>query len=60
MFKDFRAGKSKTSLIKGRGGNGLSHFPPTKTEETEAAELELKTTFAKNFLEFAKGLNTKS
>lgn len=60
VFKDFRTGKSKTSLIKGRGGNGLSHFPPTKTEETEAAELELKTTFAKNFLEFAKGLNTKS
>jgi len=60
VFKDFRTGKSKANLIKGRGGNGLSHFPPAKTDETEAAELELKTTFAKNFLEFAKGFNTKS
>lgn len=56
IFKDFRMGKDKAELIKGRGGNGLSHFPPKTTDETEAAETELREVFAKNFLEFAKGI----
>lgn len=56
VFKDFRTGKTKTKLIKGRGGNGLSHFPPKTTDETEVAEQELRDVFAKNFLEFAGGL----
>lgn len=56
IFKDFRMGKTNTNMIKGRGGNGLSHFPPKTTDETEAAETELRDAFAKNFLEFAKGI----
>ncbi|MDB5673254.1 MAG: hypothetical protein JWM65_236 [Sphingomonas bacterium] len=55
IFKDFRGGKAKAKLVKGRGGNGLSHFPPKTTDETEAAELDLRTAFAANFNEFAKG-----
>jgi hypothetical protein len=56
IFKDFRDGKTSTKLVKGRGGNGLQHFPPKTTDETEAAEQELRDVFAKNFVEFA-GLN---
>lgn len=56
IFKDFRNGKNKSKLVKGRGGNGLSHFPPKTTDETEAAETELRDVFLKNFKEFAKGL----
>jgi hypothetical protein len=53
IFKDFREGKTKTTLVKGRGGNGLSHFPPKTTDETEAAEQDLRDAFSKNFLEFS-------
>lgn len=56
IFKDFRMGKDKAALVKGRGGNGLTHFPPKTTDETEAAETDLREAFAKNFLEFAKGI----
>ena len=55
VFKDFNGGKAAAKLVKGRGGNGLSHFPPKTTDETEAAETELREVFSKNFLEFAKG-----
>ena len=58
IFKDFRGGKSEAKLVKGRGGNGLSHFPPKTTDETEVAEQELRDVFAKNFIEYAKGVNT--
>ena len=53
IFKDFRTGKSNTSLFKGRGGNGLQYFPPKTTDETDAAESDLRTAFAKNFTEYA-------
>lgn len=53
VFKDFRTGKAETTLVKGRGGNGLSYFPPKTTDETEAAEQDLREAFAKNFTEFA-------
>ena len=53
IVKDFRTGKTKTDLQKGRGGNGLSLFPPKTTEEAEGAEKELRDVFTKNFLEFA-------
>jgi hypothetical protein len=53
IFKDFRTGKTSAKLVKGRGGNGLKSFPPKTTDETEAAELDLRTAFAKNFTEFA-------
>lgn len=56
IVKDFRTGKDKAALVKGRGGNGLSFFPPKTTDETEAAENELREVFVKNFLEYAKGV----
>jgi hypothetical protein len=56
IFKDFNYGKTKAKLVKGRGGNGLSHFPPKTTDETEMAEKELREVFAGNFVEFAKGI----
>jgi len=60
VFKDFRTDKTKTKLVKGRGGNGLTHFPPANTDETEAAEQDLRTAFAKNFIEFTNSLNPKT
>lgn len=54
IYKDFRGGKTSTKMVKGRGGNGLSHFPPKTTDETEAAEQDLRDAFSKNFIEFAK------
>jgi hypothetical protein len=60
IFKDFRDGKTQSKLVKGRGGNGLSHFPPKTTDETEVAEQDLRDAFAKNFKEFAKGVKAKS
>lgn len=59
IFKDFRTGKDKAKLVKGRGGNGLSLFPPKTTDETEAAENELREVFLKNFREYAGGVNKK-
>jgi hypothetical protein len=56
VFKDFRDGRTETKLEKGRGGNGLEHFPPKTTDETEAAEEDLRGAFTKNFLEFAASL----
>ncbi|WP_077147649.1 hypothetical protein [Sphingopyxis sp. KK2] len=56
IFKDFRGGKTKTALVKGRGGNGLSLFPPKTTDETEGAEKELREVFLKNFFEYSKGI----
>jgi len=53
VLKDFRDGKTETKLVKGRGGNGLKHFPPESTDETELAEQDLREAFTKNFLEFA-------
>jgi hypothetical protein len=54
VFKNFRDGKTSAELVKGRGGNGLTSFPPQNTDETEAAEKDLRTAFAANFTEFAK------
>lgn len=56
IFKDFRGGKAKAKLVKGRGGNGLSNFPPKTAGETEAAERELRDVFSKNFLEYAASI----
>ena len=60
IFKDFRDGKTKATLVKGRGGSGLTAFPPKTTSETEAAELDLRSAFAKNFVEYAKGIKGSS
>lgn len=54
IFKDFRNGEEKAKMVKGRGGNGLSHFPPKTTDETEAAEADLLAAFTANFLEYSK------
>lgn len=56
VLKDFRDGRTETRLVKGRGGNGLSLFPPKTTDETEAAEEDLRGAFTRNFIEFAAGL----
>ena len=57
IFKDFRDGLTETKMVKGRGGNGLSHFPPKTTDETEAAEADLLQAFTANFLEYSKRFN---
>ncbi|MEP0393050.1 MAG: hypothetical protein ABJ205_03715 [Erythrobacter sp.] len=54
IFKDFRGGLEKTKMIKGRGGNGLSHFPPKTAEERVAADADLRQAFLANFQEYAK------
>jgi hypothetical protein len=59
ILKDFRGGKAQAELVKGRGGNGLSNFPPKTEEEKPAAEEDLRGAFVKNFLEFSKGVSAK-
>ena len=56
IYKDFRTGRSQAKLVKGRGGNSLEHFPPKTTDETEAAEADIRQAFTKNFLEYTKGI----
>lgn len=53
ILKDFRQGKSKASIRKGRGGNGLKAFPPVTSYMTEEAEKDLHGAFAANLREFA-------
>ncbi len=53
VLKDFRSGKPKASIRKGRGGNGLKAFPPETTYMTEEAEKDLQETFVANLREFA-------
>ncbi len=53
VLKDFRSGKPKPSIRKGRGGNGLKAFPPETTYMTEEAGKDLQETFAANLREFA-------
>ena len=56
IFKDFRGGKTQADLRKGRGGNGLSQFPPETVAERPAADIDLRNAFTKNFLEYSKGI----
>lgn len=60
VFKDFRGGRREATLVKGRGGNGLSQFPPKTEAEADAAEQDLRTAFAANFTEFAKTVTPKT
>jgi hypothetical protein len=53
ILKDFRQGKAKASIRKGRGGNGLKVFPPETSYMTEEAEKDLHGAFAANLREFA-------
>ncbi len=54
IFKDFRDGKTKTKMIKGRGGNGLKNFPPKTVEDRPAADADLRKAFLANFDEYSK------
>lgn len=54
IFKDFRGGKEKTKMIKGRGGNGIKHFPPKTVEDRPKADADLQRAFIENFQEYAK------
>jgi hypothetical protein len=56
IFKDFRDGKTQAELVKGRGGNGLSHFPPETPADRPAANEDLRNAFTKNFLEYSKSI----
>lgn len=53
IFKDFRNGEDEARMIKGRGGNGLSVFPPETAEERDAADADLRQAFLANFQEYA-------
>ncbi len=56
IFKDFRNGKTQAELVKGRGGNGLSHFPPETAADRQAADEDLRNAFSKNFLEYTNSI----
>jgi hypothetical protein len=56
ILRDFRSGKPKPSIRKGRGGNGLKAFPPETTYMTEEAGKDLQETFAANLREFAASI----
>lgn len=56
ILRDFRSGKPKPSVRKGRGGNGLKAFPPETTYMTEEAEKDLNGAFAANLREFAANI----
>lgn len=53
IFKDFRNGEDEAKLVKGRGGNGLSVFPPDTADQREAADADLRQAFLANFHEYA-------
>lgn len=54
IYKDFRNGVEEADMIKGRGGNGLTAFPPETPEERDAADADLRQAFLANFQEYAK------
>lgn len=56
IYKDFRGGKAQAELRKGRGGNGLSQFPPQTPADRPAADADLRSAFTKNFLEYSRGI----
>lgn len=53
IYKDFRNGVNEARMVRGRGGNGLTHFPPETPEGREAADADLRQTFLANFDEYA-------
>ena len=54
IFKDFRDGVEEARMQRGRGGNGLSHFPPETPEERDAADADLREAFLENFDEYSR------
>ena len=53
IFKDFRNGVTEAQMVRGRGGNGLSMFPPETPEGRDAADADLRQAFLANFTEYA-------
>lgn len=53
IFKDFRNGVTQAQMVRGRGGNGLSQFPPETPEGRDAADADLRQAFLANFNEYA-------
>lgn len=53
IFKDFRNGVTQAQMVRGRGGNGLSQFPPETPEGRDAADSDLRQAFLANFSEYA-------
>lgn len=53
IFKDFRNGVTEAAMVRGRGGNGLSQFPPETPDAREAADADLRRAFLANFAEYA-------
>lgn len=54
IFKDFRGGLKTAKLVKGRGGNGISEFPPETEADRPKADADLRRAFLANFEEYAK------
>ncbi|MFC3098553.1 hypothetical protein [Alteraurantiacibacter palmitatis] len=53
IFKDFRGGVTQAEMVRGRGGNGLSQFPPETPEGRDATNADLRQAFLANFGEYA-------
>lgn len=53
IFKDFRNGVTQAQMVRGRGGNGLTQFPPENPDQREAADADLRQAFLANFNEYA-------
>ena len=53
IFKDFRNGETEARMVRGRGGNGLSVFPPETPADRPAADADLRQAFLANFNEYA-------
>lgn len=53
IYKDFRNGVTQAQMVRGRGGNGLTQFPPETPEQREAADADLRQAFLANFNEYA-------
>ncbi|MXO72728.1 hypothetical protein [Alteraurantiacibacter buctensis] len=53
IFKDFRNGVTEAEMVRGRGGNGLTMFPPETPEGRPDADADLRQAFLANFQEYA-------
>lgn len=56
LFRDFGAATQPSWTYAGRGGNGLSVFPPSDEAQVEAANTELLNVFRLDFEEYARNL----
>jgi hypothetical protein len=56
LFRDFTDDAAAAFTFAGRGGNGLSQFPPENEAAVETANAELVSVFKANFQEYARNL----